>query len=214
MTKQEVPDQLFMPVRMPKTHDEVMRNLRAIEEYLQAPHRTYGSRLISPLFFEQIDATDAISINAQGSGAFGDGQWDGVTIELDRRFRAYVWGAIEANNTDAAVDYRTNFYLPVTYGATEDTGVRMRNWTPNGGDIREIVNFRQADVSIDETTTVTFSWAVQSTAAGPQDFTAGRRKMIVAVFDAPDADAGVPVQWTRSTVTRGAYRHQESDDAL
>lgn len=217
MTNAAAPDQLFLPVHHPRTFDEVMRNFRAVEDFLIQPHRTYGSRMISPLFYSDITSGgEAITIKANGSGTAGSGQWDGVTVDLDRRFRAFVWGTLEIVNTDAATDYHTLFYLPVDYGGTQDIGTATRQWTPaTAVNHRQILtNYHMIDVGIDTKTSVKFQWAVQQDSGSNQDATVFKRKMIVAIFDAPDAVTGVPINWTRFDSTKTAYRHPESPDSF
>jgi hypothetical protein len=216
VTNQATPNQPFLPVRVPKTIEDLQRNIRALEEYMIQPHRTYGSRLIAPLFYADITSGgEAITIRYSGSGSAGSGQWDGVTIDLDRRFRAFVWGELEVVNTDAATDYHTLFYLPVDYG-TQDIGTATRNWTPaSATNKRQILsNVRMIDVGIDVKTTVKFQWAVQQDSGANQDATIFKRKMIVAVFDAPDAVTGVPINWTRFDRTKTGYRALEIADAF
>jgi hypothetical protein len=216
VTNNAIPNQPFLPVRVPTTIEDLHRNVRALEEYVLQPHRTYGSRLISPLFYADITTGgEAITIRHTGSGSAGSGQWDGVTIDLDRRFRAFVWGTLEIVNTDAATDYHTLFFLPVDYG-TQDVGTATRLWTPaSATNKRQILtNVRMIDVGIDTKTTVKFQWAVQQDDAANQDATIFKRKMIVAIFDAPDAVTGVPVNWTRFDRTKTAYRSLEIADAF
>jgi hypothetical protein len=215
VSNDEIADQLFTPVRIPKTIDELHRNVRAIEDYVNAPHRTYGSRMISPLFYEEVTGADAFTIKAANSGSFGGGVWDGVVVDLERRFRAFVWGEVEFLNSDAADDYHAALSLPVSYSGNTDAGFSMRQWAPHAGTHRVLLtNLRMVDVGLDAKTTVTFQWAVQQDSGANQDATVNKRKMIVAIFDAPDTVQGVPVNWTRFDQTRTAYRTKETNETI
>lgn len=205
---------LHLPNRQSALHPLVWRNFRAIEDFANAPHRVYGNRIVSPLYFGEDNGSHAFTAVDNGSAFAGVGTdvYTGITVEVERRMRAFVWGVAEFDNTDAGTAYRAWFFLPVTVGGVRSNGRAERLFQNNGTTGQMIhTNIRSCFIDVSTKTTVMFQWGWKVN-PGPNDITVYRQRMMVALFEAPDVDANVPVAWTNSAVTIAAYRTLDSSE--
>jgi len=229
MTIDGYPNELVLPVRGGYTRDgqidpRFRRNFRAIEEWANSPHRTYGSRMIAPEYFASDETDHAFTAQPAGSAFTGVGTdvFDAITLEIDRRMRAFVIAVTVFDNTDAATDYNAYFYLPINIvsgpSAGQSTGRATLQWRNHGAPGRAtMTNIRSKLLDFvpepgTPRTTVNFRWGYKQGDASAQDITIYRQKMIVAVFDAPDIPDDNGVVWTNSASTKTAYRNGEGDD--
>lgn len=212
-------NELILPVRGFGDGDlpaRLRRQFRAIEDWANTPHRVFGSRMISPLFYGEDNTSHAFTAQPSGTAFTGEGTdvFTLVTVELDRRTLAFVWGVAEFDNTDAATDYAGLFFCPVDVGGTRKNGKAMREYQVHGSPGKEVVsNIRKAYIDISTKTTVKFQMGWKVSDAAAQDMTIYRQRLIVGLFDAPDMDANGTISWTNFQTTKNAYTTQEGDES-
>lgn len=205
---------LHLPDRPSAVDPIIWRNLRAIEDWANAPHRVYGNRIISPMYFGEDNSTHAFTAVDDTSAFTGLGTdiYTGVELEVERRMRAFVWGVAEFDNTDAATGYRAWLFLPVDIGGTRSNGKAERLYQQHGTTGQMIhTNLRSKYIDVSTKTTVKFQWGWKVN-PGPNDITIYRQRMMVALFEAPDVDANVPVVWTTSATNIAAYRTLDTNE--
>lgn len=214
------PAELILPVRGGFRGDaadkRLRRNFRAIEEWALSPHRVFGSRMISPLFYQTDTGEHTFTSEATGQPFTGVGTdlYTGVQIRIDRPMMSFVWGFAEFDNTDADTNYQCAFYLPVLVGATRKNGSPLREHQTFASPGREIIgNIRKCYLNVTEPTDIAFEWGFKNTSGADQTMTVYRLRMIVAVFDAPDFDPNAEVRWTPYDTTQTAYRVDEADES-
>lgn len=205
---------LNLPDRPSAIDPAIWRNLRAIEDWANAPHRVYGNRIVSPCYFGEDNTSHAFTAPDNSSGFAGEGTdiYTAVTVEVERRMRAFIWGVAEFDNTDAATDYRAWFFLPVEVDGVRSNGRAVRQHQNNGTLLNaQLDNLRSFYIDTLGRAEVKFQWGWKVN-PGPNDITVFRQKMIVALFEAPDVDANTPVVWTTSAITQAAYRVLDTDE--
>lgn len=205
---------LNLPDRPSAIDPAIWRNLRAIEDWANAPHRVYGNRIISPCYFGEDNTEHAFTAVDNTSAFTGEGTdiFTAITVDVERRMRAFIWGVAEFDNTDAATDYRAWFFLPVTVDGVRTNGKAGRQHQNNGTLANaQLCNLRSCYINTLGRSEVKFQWAWKVN-PGPNDISVFRQRMTVALFEAPDIDDNTPVVWTTSAQTIAAYRTLDTDE--
>lgn len=205
---------LNLPDRPSAIDPPIWRNFRAIEDWANAPHRVYGNRIVSPCYFGEDNTTHAFEAQDNTSSFVGEGDdiYTAVTIEVERRMRAFIWGLAEFDNTDAATDYRAWFFLPVDVDGVMTAGRASRQHQNNGTLANaQICNVRSCYINTLSKSLVKFQWGWKVN-PGPNDISVFRQRMIVALFEAPDIDENTPIVWTTSAITQAAYRVLDTEE--
>lgn len=206
----------FENVEVKRLAAQVQRSLDEIERWANAPHRTYGSRMVSPFYvFEDNTVDKNTTIKARGSGTYGAGIFEAGTLDIDRRSLAIIWASGEFANTSGTTEYTLYPFAVVDDGVAADNGQSLRQHMPNDSKYRNWHCERK--VFLDPPaipTTYTFSWAFVQSDGSDRPSNVGHQRMVVGIFDAPDipteANGGAEVAWTRSVTNKHAYRNQET----
>lgn len=189
----------------------VKRSLDEIERWGNGPHRTYGSRMVSPFIVFERNAIDSVVLQAKGGGTFGAGIFDAVDLEVDRRSLAVVWACGEVANTSGTA-YTLYPFVVVSSPAGVDQGNSVRQHLNNDNNYRNWSTIRRLYLEpVTIPTTYTFAWGFLQSDASNRLANVGKQRMVIGIFDAPDI-GGEPddVLWTPSAINRAAYQSQES----
>lgn len=229
-TVQQV-EQLALPVRsfltrhIPKTNEKLLayidgklaRQFRAIENYLNAPHTTFGSQMVFPMFISADETSYDNSMPDVGAGTWLTYTVPDTPIPVEKPFRIFAWSQSELLNnsgTNAGVHYGLEM---ITSWGIDQIAQNSQQFFESNNHRYQIAAFRSfAGLPQGATVppTLTMKWAYRQNSGGALTIGVRRQQVMYIVTYAPDAsfdassEVGTDVRWTTRNTTKTAYRRE------